>query len=262
MRDGETVVLAGLIQEEDRKNREAVPGIDDIPGIGDLLSNSNTEKITTEVIVVITPRIVRSLTPPQLAKQTLWSGTAKQYNTQPLFSQHEPGNVPYSDISVDEDSSPTNSPLPGSANQSPEPNTEVIPDSLPPEDEANADSSPPEVSRLQMIPAAASMTIGEQISLSLQGQNFSSAEQTSLTLTYDPAILTFKQAIEGPFLTSQQVPPSLTVSALPNAGQLVIQIGQKGNPVQGSGTLATLVFEAIETGTANIHIQNPDRVRS
>ena len=93
MRDGETVVLAGLIQEEDRKNREAVPGIDDIPGIGDLLSNSNTEKITTEVIVVITPRIVRNLIPPQLAKQTLWSGTANQYNTQPLFTQNQPGST-------------------------------------------------------------------------------------------------------------------------------------------------------------------------
>ena len=53
----------------------------------------------------------------------------------------------------------------------------------------------------------------------------------------------FKQAIEGPFWTGQQVPPSLTVSAVPTTGQLVIQMGQQGKPVQGSGTLASLVFE-------------------
>ena len=96
-------------------------------------------------------------------------------------------------------------------------------------EQTNSKASPPEVSRLQVLPVAASTKIGEQISLTLQGQNFSSAaEQTSLALTYDPAVMTFKQAIEGPFWTGQQVPPSLTVSVVPNAGQLVIQMGQQG----------------------------------
>jgi hypothetical protein len=69
--------------------------------------------------------------------------------------------------------------------------------------------------------------------------------------------MTFKQAIEGPFWAGQQVPPSLIVSAVPNAGQLVIQMGQQGKPVQGSGTLASLVFEATGPGSSNIHLQNP-----
>ena len=255
MRDGETVVLAGLIQEEDRKNREAVPGIDDIPGIGDLLSNSNTEKITTEVILVITPRIVRSLTPPQLAKQTLWSGTANEYSTKPLFSQNEPGSPSLYNDAEGGVSSPAGS-SPSSSNEplAEAPNVDEESTSADPED---SNAPQPGVSRLQIIPAAASIKIGEQISLTLQGQNFSSAERTSMTLTYDPAVMTFKQAIEGPFWTGQQVPPSLTVSAVPNAGQLVIQMGQQGKPVQGSGTLASLVFEATGTGTSNIHIQNP-----
>jgi hypothetical protein len=124
-------------------------------------------------------------------------------------------------------------------------------------DQTDSQASPTEVSRLQVLPAAASIKIGEQISLTLQGQNFSSAERTSLALTYDPAVMTFKQAIEGPFWKGQQVPPSLTISVVPNAGQLVIQMGQQGKPVQGSGALASLVFEAIGAGTSNIHIQNP-----
>ena len=87
LKDGETVVLAGLLQEEDRKTREAVPGIDDVPVLGDLLSNSETNKVTTEVILVITAHIVNSVSPADLAKQTLWSGTAKNYDTKPLFSE-------------------------------------------------------------------------------------------------------------------------------------------------------------------------------
>jgi hypothetical protein len=82
-------------------------------------------------------------------------------------------------------------------------------------------------------------------------------EKTSLTLTYNPAVVTFTQAVEGPFWASQQSNPSLTVSAVPHLGQLVLQMGPQGKSVQGSGSLATLVFEAAGTGTSNIQIQNP-----
>ncbi len=254
MRDGETVVLAGLIQEEDRKNREAVPGIDDIPGIGDLLSNRNTEKITTEVILVITPRIVRSVNPPQLAKHTMWSGTANQYNTKPLFSQNRPESISLENKT--DGSAPSQTGSDFSLNE------EMLEDFDIDQDLAelnleDTNESPLGDSKLEIIPAAASLAIGEEISLTLQGQNFSSAERTSMTVTYDPSVMSFKQAVEGPFWTEQQVPPSLTVSAVPKTGQLVIQMGQVGKPIQGSGALASLVFEAIGTGTANIHIQNP-----
>ncbi len=250
MRDGETVVLAGLIQEEDRKNREAVPGIDDIPGIGDLLSNSNTEKVTTEVILVITPRIVRHLTPPPLAKQTMWSGTANQYNTQPLFSQNQPKSTAL-DTQADGATG-----LNSSLNEEAPEALDAVQDLTESNPEGSNESSPG-VSRLQIIPAATSLALGEEILLTLQGQNFSSAERTSMTVTYDPNVMSFKQAVEGPFWTGQQVSPSLTVSAVPKTGQLVIQMGQLGKPVQGSGALASLIFEAIGAGTSNIHIQNP-----
>ena len=254
MRDGETVVLAGLIQEEDRRSREAVPGIDDIPGLGDLLSNSNTDKITTEVIVVITPRIVRNLNPPQLAKQTFWSGTANQYSTQPLFPQHQPAvaldNAADSDISSSAESTPI------STNEQAEEKNDVAQEPSEPDQEAFADVQTQDT-KLQIIPAAASMKLGEEISLTLQGQNFASAEQTSFTLTYDPAILRFKQAIEGPFWTGQQASANLTVSAVPDAGQLVIEMGQQGKSVQGTGSLASLVFETTGLGSSTIHIQNP-----
>ena len=256
IRDGETVILAGLIAEEDRKTRDSVPGVDDIPLVGDLLSNTETDKITTEVMLVITPHIIRKLNPPPLAKQTLWSGTAKRYDTQPLFSHGQPGLTSLYRDADGEISSPVGSPSSSPDKELAEANN-VGPEADTSDDETDPSASVPGVSRLQVIPAAASIKIGEQIPFTLQSQNFSSVERVSLTLTYDPAVVAFKQAIEGPFWTGQQVPPSLTVSAVPNAGQLVIQMGQQGIPVQGSGTLVSLVFEATGTGTANIHIQNP-----
>jgi general secretion pathway protein D len=85
MRDGETIVLGGLIQEEDRRTRVTMPWIGDLPLIGNLLSSFKTERVTTEVILTITPRITQTM-PPSVSTQAFWSGTEFTYATGPLFS--------------------------------------------------------------------------------------------------------------------------------------------------------------------------------
>ena len=86
VRDGETIVLGGLIQEEDRKTRTTIPWIGDLPFIGDLISGFKTNRVTTEVILTITPHIIQGMTPPGFSKQVFWSGTDSTYATSPLFS--------------------------------------------------------------------------------------------------------------------------------------------------------------------------------
>jgi general secretion pathway protein D len=86
VRDGETIVLGGLIQEEDRKTRTTIPWIGDLPFIGNLLSSFITSRVTTEVILTITPHIIPGRTPPGLSKQVFWSGTDSTYATSPLFT--------------------------------------------------------------------------------------------------------------------------------------------------------------------------------
>jgi general secretion pathway protein D len=86
IRDGETIVLGGLIQEEDRKTRTTIPWIGDLPFIGNLLSSFQTDRVTTEVILTITPHIIPGMTPPGLGKQVFWSGTDSTYATSPLFT--------------------------------------------------------------------------------------------------------------------------------------------------------------------------------
>ena len=61
LKDGETNMLAGLIRDDERKVRDGIPGLSDIPGIGHLLGHSSNERNQTDVIVMLTPRIVRVL---------------------------------------------------------------------------------------------------------------------------------------------------------------------------------------------------------
>ena len=61
LKDGETNMLAGLIRDDERKVRDGIPGLSDIPGIGHLLGRSSNDRQQTDVIVMLTPRIVRVL---------------------------------------------------------------------------------------------------------------------------------------------------------------------------------------------------------
>jgi general secretion pathway protein D len=57
---GETIVLGGLMQTQKSKNESGVPGLRRIPGIGKLFGSTSNEDSRTELLVLITPRVVRN----------------------------------------------------------------------------------------------------------------------------------------------------------------------------------------------------------
>lgn len=75
LRDGETQVLAGLISDEDRKSANKVPGLGDFPVLGRLFSSHNDTKNKTEIVLMITPHVVRNITRPAADKTEFYSGS-------------------------------------------------------------------------------------------------------------------------------------------------------------------------------------------
>lgn len=75
LKDGETQVLGGLINDDDRQNANRFPGLGRLPVIGRLFSRQNDNNQKTELVLSITPRIVRGLTPPAQVPGEFWSGT-------------------------------------------------------------------------------------------------------------------------------------------------------------------------------------------
>ena len=57
MRDGETLVIGGLINEEEQKRLQKVPFLSNIPLLGELFKNRTTSKTKTEVIMILTPHL-------------------------------------------------------------------------------------------------------------------------------------------------------------------------------------------------------------
>ncbi len=61
LRDGETNMLAGLIRDDERRVLEGVPGLSDLPVLGRIFTHSQKETTQTDIILTLTPHIVRVL---------------------------------------------------------------------------------------------------------------------------------------------------------------------------------------------------------
>ena len=61
LKDGETNMLAGLIRDDERRTLNGVPGLSDIPVIGRLFAHNKKEQLETDIILTVTPHIVRVL---------------------------------------------------------------------------------------------------------------------------------------------------------------------------------------------------------
>jgi len=75
LKDGETQVLAGLISDEDRKTANQIPGLGELPIVGRLFGSHSDTKNKTEIVLLITPRIVRNIARPDIAMEEFASGT-------------------------------------------------------------------------------------------------------------------------------------------------------------------------------------------
>jgi general secretion pathway protein D len=61
LRDGETNLIAGLIRDEERVVKRGIPGLSDIPAVGSLFAHNRRETKESDVVVTLTPRIIRVL---------------------------------------------------------------------------------------------------------------------------------------------------------------------------------------------------------
>ena len=61
LRDGETNMLAGLIRDDERKALDGVPGLSDVPLVGHLFAHNTKTTQQTDIILTLTPHIVRVL---------------------------------------------------------------------------------------------------------------------------------------------------------------------------------------------------------
>ena len=83
LKDGETQVLAGLIKDSERTTSNHVPGLGDIPMVGRLFGSRGNTIEKNEIVLSITPHIVRTQTRPSSDTTEFWYGTESQTRSAP-----------------------------------------------------------------------------------------------------------------------------------------------------------------------------------
>ena len=92
--DGETNILAGLIQRDERRSNTGIPGLNEIPIASKLFGASQDSDARTEIVLLITPHIVRNLDVPGIGTQEFLSGTDGAVGAAPIQLGSSTANTP------------------------------------------------------------------------------------------------------------------------------------------------------------------------
>jgi general secretion pathway protein D len=94
LRDGESRLLGGLIQDEERKTIVYSPFLGDLPLLGPLFRETRTEMVRTDVLISLSLRVVKRFEPPHPEVSTFWAGTGQSFEGGPVAPARAPARRP------------------------------------------------------------------------------------------------------------------------------------------------------------------------
>jgi general secretion pathway protein D len=84
LKDGETQILAGLIQDSDTRNAAGIPGLSQIPIVGRLFGSHNSDREKSEIVLSVTPHIIRTQARAASDSTEFWYGTETRSRSAPF----------------------------------------------------------------------------------------------------------------------------------------------------------------------------------
>lgn len=236
LRDGETQVLAGLIQDIERDTSNRIPGLGDMPILGRLFGTDKTTAEKSEIVLSITPRIIRSQPRPSSEHTEFWYGTESSVRSTPLAAI-----AGGSTVAAASPGSFGNT-APGATSRGTGPGDTAGED---------APALPPERLVLDWD-GPGQVAIGEDFSVTLRVNSPSELASLRTRLRYDRAVLELLDVQVGEFL-----PGDLRAAATSNvedrAGRVSIDVPVAGDvTASGEGSLVTLQFRALAARPATM----------
>jgi general secretion pathway protein D len=292
LRDGESNLLAGLLREDERKSLQGFPGAIHVPVLKQLFSGNDESISQTDIIMLLTPHIVRGPDITEADLKPIYIGTQNLFNlggqppllapppetpapapapapvaspTTPTIGQQTPQGT----ITVPPGASPIpgtvvvpNAPPPAPtatpiqpAVQQPQPPQAVAPaQPLPPPAQEPPIVSPG-IGAAQVIisPPAGPIRVGQgPYNIPLSVTGAQRLSMVTLTLTYDPRVLRVRTVQEGSFLRSGGANVTFTQQANNGRIDITISRGADATGVSGTGLLAAVLFDAIAPGTVTL----------
>ncbi len=239
--DGQTEVLGGLIQNTTTKSVNGWPGFANIPFLKYFFSDQKVENQSDEVLIVLTPHVVRmpNITAENL--RSLFTGSDQYIQVYPRTAPDDAGAKPVFP--------------PGTAGG---PNAGGAPASAPAQSApAPAPATPAGAATLAFEPASLSLAPGATTTIALVAHDAADLYSIPLILHYDPKVIAVEDIRDGGFLSGGTQVVSIFHQEDPQKGQAIISATRPPNTagVNGSGTLLGIVVKALAPGTSPLTIE-------
>lgn len=242
LENGETNLLAGLIKTEKREAITGVPGLSSIPILGRIFSNTRSERTETDLVVTMTPHILRVSEISQEDLMEIWAGT----ETQLAFRELPPTRA-LGPESISKEEREPDKEVPSRESRPPQP--ELSEEEQKAAEEEREESPPPEA-LVFPEPAASALFRDEEFSLSIQISQAENVGQIAFELSYDPKILEGIETQAGDFMQQDGINIAFEREIRQEEGLVRIRIGRLGSEAgaAGEGTLVIVRFRALSAG--------------
>ena len=261
LRDGESNLLAGLLAESDTHAATGFPGITSLPLLRSIFGNTQRNLEQTDVVMVITPRIIRTHELTVNDFKPMFVGVGQNFGTgsvPPLISPDAPPPPALAPPGVQQ-APPPGQPVPVAGGQTP-PGGQPPPRApgvVPIQPVTPGVETPPSQGRVVVAAPSAAFQVGAPYTVPITIENVSQAiGVVSLTVTYDPAVLRAVNVSQGAHMQQGGVTTSFVPKIDAAAGRVEIAIARpfERPGASGSGVIAGISFEAVKAGTSAIGI--------
>ncbi|HMA10223.1 MAG TPA: secretin and TonB N-terminal domain-containing protein, partial [Ramlibacter sp.] len=240
LKNGETQILAGLMRNDHAANADQVPGLGEVPGLGRLFGQHDDTWAKRELVLSITPRIVRN-TPYQAPYQLEYvSGTEASLRARPLSLQDNSGDsvvltAPPGTPAVP--SAPT-AQVPVSAGRG-APVAAVAPAA------ASAATTGPAAAAAGGLSLAwlgtSQIKVGEETTLTLNVKADQPLVSTALQIGFDPKVMKILDVSEGGALRQDGAQTTFSARTDESAGRIFVGVARPGGTgTAGEGALLQL----------------------
>jgi general secretion pathway protein D len=271
LKDGQTEVIGGLIQDADTSDATRVPGLGDLPLLGRLFGKQTDVKNKKEIIMSITPRIVRNNRQVDSDLLEMWSGTENNMR----FGTRQVGNAKLQPASATAGGSVSVAPggasaAPAAAGAAAAAAAAKLPARSLPQTAAAAArpaaaAATVAAPRPMTLTAPASAKAGEKISVSLAFPPVTAASSLETSLSYDSSRLKLIAVNESDSARNSAAGIHFTGDGdSPGSVRLELAAGRGEALPAAGGTLAQLQFEvlAVEGPTqlslGSVNVQGAD----
>ncbi len=269
LKDGETNFLAGLIQQNDETGDTKTPFFGDLPLIGRLFTISHKHMLRTDLILTMTPHIIRipDITEDDLAP--MWVGTQSNLSFRGLSPRLESQSAidPFAPRPANQFNMPGATNAPAGAVIAPVPPTQGTPPTnpfqqrTPPAVKPQADSSAPPQGQLapRIAPQPATMTFtpGLEKLWAVVGMDLDGLTANQLTLHYDPTRLDISEVMFGSAIRIDPKMPPVVIIDRDHGTVKISSSDSKPLSFNGGGEIAALRVRGGLTGETSLVLEDP-----